>query len=86
MEDNPGFFRLDRVDGLVARKISAETNNALCEANLPQSLVALLLGHIFRRSRGCPMLAGIAAALFRSVGVDGRVVDDLVVEGVIGVA
>lgn len=86
MKDNPGLLRLDRVDGLVARKVSAETNNALCEANLPQPLVALLPGHIFRRPCSSPVLAGVAAALYPRVGVDGRVVDDLVVEGVVGVA
>ena len=73
MEGDPGLLGLDGVDGAVAGETLAELDHALGQADLAQALVALLARDI---------VGGLAGAVPPPLvlGVDGGVVDDLLVD------
>lgn len=82
MEDDAGLFRVDGVDGYPARETPAELDHALGEANLSEALIALFLGDVLGR-----LAAGAVAAPETLVlGGYGSIIDDLIVDGLVGLA
>lgn len=82
MQHDPGFVGIDGIDGRAGSKVSAETCHALREADLAKALVALLLGDVCGWATACAPGSGGRAR----VGVDGRVVDNLIINRVVGIA
>lgn len=50
MQHDAGLLRLNGVDGLVAGKVFAKVDDALGQADLPEALIAFLLGDTVGRS------------------------------------
>lgn len=83
MQHDASLLRLNGLDVLVSRETFAKVDNALGQANLPEPLIAFILGDVLSGStRGSPS----ASATLLVEGIDRGVVDNLVIEGVIGVA
>ena len=84
MQDHTALLGLDGIDGLAAGEAATKLHHALGQANLPQPLVALILGEILR---GLPLRSIVL--LFPppppgGLGVHRGIVDDLVIDGLVG--
>lgn len=83
MQQYAGPFCLNGFDGLVTREVLAKANDTLGQADLSESLVALILGNVLGRSTGWCTFASTALL---AVCVDGRVVNNLIVKSLVCVA
>lgn len=85
MENHPALLRLDRVHGTALGETPPKLDHGLSEANLAEALVALAAvgGAVILIVAGALATAAAVAAGARE-GCHRSIVDDLVVEGVVG--
>lgn len=81
VEYHPRFLGVDSIYGRTIGKAATKASHALGEADLSETLIALLRGNVLGRLTACaPALVG------GGLGGDRGVVDDLVVDGLVRVA
>ena len=81
VQDDTRLFRVDCVDGATARETPPEIDHALGKTNLSQALIALVKGHVLGWFSGTRPVAALTG-----LRIDGSVVDNLIINGLVGVA
>jgi hypothetical protein len=82
VQHHAGALRVDRVDGLAGREAAAKVDHALGEADLSQALIAVVV--VGAVSRAAVPGGAVAAALGARLGGGRGVVDDLVIDCLVG--
>ena len=84
VQDDAALLGLDGIDGLATGEAATKLNHALGQSNLPQTLVALILGEVLRGLPLRPILLLFLLPPPQGLGVHRGIVDNLVIEGLVG--